>query len=162
MVVALGRPVARHMVPVMSDQSVTVRLHRSDDPQQHAWLTLRVTRHEDPRQVQIDIDPALAVRSDPTCFLHPPNDSEAKVLKSDIVGGVLMARKQLGKVGFTVRLLTLGGSTADDTRVTQISSVAFAVGAHAAVLTVLGDDQLRADLPGGFGWRIDEIAAAAT
>lgn len=144
----------------MSDQSVTVRLHRSDEVTQRAWVTLRVTRHEDPRQVQIDIDPALAVRSDPTCFLHPPNDSEAKVLKSDIVGGVLMARKQLGRIGFTVRLLTLGGSVADEARVTRISSVAFAVGAHAAVLTVLGDDQLRADLPGGFGWKIDGIETA--
>ncbi|HEX3134375.1 MAG TPA: hypothetical protein VHX44_12425 [Planctomycetota bacterium] len=145
----------------MSDQSVTVRLHRSEDASQRAWLTLRVTRHEDPRQVQIDIDPALAVRSDPTCFLHPPNESEAKVLKSDLVGGVLMARKQLGKIGFTVRLLTLGGATGDEARVTQISSVAFAVGAHAAVLTVLGDDQLRADLIGGFGWKIDAIEPAA-
>jgi len=143
----------------MSDQSVTVRLHRSEDATQRAWLTLRVSRLEDPRQVQIDIDPTLAVRSDPTCFLHPPNDSEAKVLKSDIVGGVLMARKQLGKIGFTVRLLTLGGTTGDEARVTQISSVAFAVGAHAAVLTVLGDDKLRADLPGGFGWKIDGIEA---
>ena len=146
----------------MSDQSVTVRLHCSEDATQRAWLTVRVTRHDDPRQVQIDIDPALAVRSDPTCFLHPPNDSEAKVLKSDIVGGVLMARKQLGKVGFTVRLLTLGGSVADEARVTQISSVAFAVGAHAAVLTVLGDANVRADLPGGFGWRIDGIESAAS
>jgi len=144
----------------MSDQSVTVRLHRSDDAAQRAWVALRVTRHEDPRQVQIDIDPVLAVRSDPTCFLHPPNDSEAKVLKSDIVGGVLMARKQLGKIGFTVRLLTLGGSVGDEARVTRISSVAFAVGAHAAVLTVLGDDKLRADLPGGFGWKIDAIESA--
>jgi hypothetical protein len=149
------------MVPFMSDQSVTVRLHRSEDASQRAWLTLRVTRHEDPRQVQIDIDPALAVRSDPTCFLHPLNESEAKVVKSDLVGGVLMARKQLGKIGFTVRLLTLGGAIGDEARVTQISSVAFAVGAHAAVLTVLGDDKLRADLPGGFGWKIDAIEPAA-
>ena len=144
----------------MSDQSVTVRLHRSEDASQRAWLTVRVTRHDDPRQVQIDIDPVLAVRSDPTCFLHPPNESEAKVLKADVVGGVLMARKQLGKIGFTVRLLTLGGTTGDEARVTQISSVAFAVGAHAAVVTVLGDDLMRADLLGGFGWKIDGIESA--
>jgi hypothetical protein len=143
----------------MSDQRVTVRLHRTEDASQRAWLSVRVTRHEDPRQVQIDINPAQAVRSDATCFLHPPNDNEAKVLKSDLVGGILMARKQLGKIGFTARLLTLGGSVGDEARVTQISSVAFAVGAHAAVLTVLGDEQLRADLPGGFGWRIDGIEA---
>ncbi|MBA3699181.1 MAG: hypothetical protein H0W78_10025 [Planctomycetes bacterium] len=144
----------------MSDQSVTVQLTCVADANQRAWLTLRVTRHEDPRQVQIDIDPGLAVRSDPTCFLHPPNDSEAKILKSDLVGGVLMARKQLGKIGFTVRLLTLGGSDGDEARVTQISSVAFAVGAHAAVLTVLGDANQRADLIGGFGWKIAAIEAA--
>ena len=141
----------------MSDQSVTVHLHSSEDASQRAWLTLRVTRHEDPRQVQIDIDPAQAVRSDPTCFLHPPNDNEAKILKSDLVGGILMARKQLGRVGFTARLLTLGGTAGDEARVTQIASVAFAVGAHVAVLSVLGDDHQRADLPGGFGWKVDSI-----
>lgn len=145
----------------MSDQSVTVRLHRSEDASQRAWLSLRVARHDDPRQVQIDIDPATAVRSDPTCFLHPPSANEAQILKSDIVGGILMARKQLGKVGFTVRLLTLGGAIADEARVTQIASVAFAVGAHAAVVAVLGDDQMRADLPGGFGWRINGIEREA-
>ena len=143
----------------MSDQRVTVRLHRSEDPSQRAWLTLRVTRHEDPRQVQIDIDAAQAVRNDPTCFLHPPSTNEAQILKSDLVGGVLMARKQLGRIGFTVRLLTLGGAIGDEPRVTQIASVAFAVGAHAAVLTVLGDEHLRAALTGGFGWKIDDLAA---
>jgi len=148
------------MVPAMSDQSVTVRLHRSEDASQRAWLSLRVTRDDDPRQVAIDIDPGLAVRSDPTCFLYPPDANEAKVLKADIVGGVLMARKQLGRIGFTVRLLTLGGAIGDEARVTQVSSVAFAVGAHAAILTVLGDDKLRADLPGGFGWKIDAIESA--
>ncbi len=144
----------------MLERSVTVRLHRTDDASHRAWISLRVTACEDPRQVEIDIDPLQGVRSDATCFLHPPNESEAKVLKSDIVGGLLMARKQLGRVGFRARLLTLGGSVGDEPRVTQIASVAFAVGAHAAVLTVLGDEHLKAELIGGFGWRIDLIEPA--
>lgn len=140
---------------------VTVRLHRVEDPAQRAWLTMRVVRSEDPRQVAIDIDPALAVRSDPTSFLHPLEPNEAKVLKSDIVGGILMARKQLGRFGFTATLLTLGGVHGDEARVTLLPSVGYAVGAMSAVLFVLGDDQQRADLPGGFGWKIDAIEAEA-
>lgn len=141
----------------MLEHSVIVRLHRTDDASHRAWIAVRVTACDDPRQVEIDIDPMQGVRSDATCFLHPPNDSEAKVLKSDIVGGLLMARKQLGRVGFRARLLTLGGSIGDEARVTQIASVAFAVGAHAAVLAVLGDEHVRAELIGGFGWKIDAI-----
>lgn len=141
----------------MSDQRVTVRLHRVADATQRAWLTLRVTSDDDPRQVAIDIDPATAVRSDPTCFLHPLEPNESKVLKSDIVGGVLMARKQLGKIGFTAKLLTLGGAAGDEPRVTLLPSVGYAVGAMAAVIFVLGDARQRADLPGGFGWKIDAI-----
>lgn len=141
----------------MIDQRVTVRLHRVEDATQRAWLTLRVTANDDPRQVAIDIDPATAVRSDPTSFLHPLEPNEAKVLKSDIVGGVLMARKQVGKIGFTARLLTLGGAAGDEARVTLLPSVAYAVGAMAAVVFTLGDEQQRSDLPGGFGWKIDAI-----
>lgn len=136
---------------------VTIRLHRADDPTQRAWLTMRITRSDDPRQVAIDIDPATAVRSDATSFLHPLEPNEAKVLKSDIVGGVLMARKQLGRIGFTATLLTLGGIHGDEARVTLLPSVGYAVGAMAAVLFVLGDEKQRADLPGGFGWKIDAI-----
>lgn len=141
----------------MTDQRFTVRLHRSDDTTQRAWLTLQVVRHEDPRQVQIDINPGEAVRRDSTCFLHPPNANEAQVLKSDIVGGVLMARKTIGKIGFTARLLTMGGAAGDEARVTLLPSVGFAVGAHAAVVMALGNEVQRADLPGGFGWKIDAI-----
>lgn len=143
----------------MSDQRVTVRLHRVDHATQRAWLTLRVTASDDPRQVAIDIDPAQAVRSDPTSFLHPLEPNEAKVLKSDIVGGVLMARKQLGRTGFTARLLTLGGADGDQAHVTLLPSVAYAVGAMAAVIFTLGDERQRNDLPGGFGWKIDAIEA---
>lgn len=144
----------------MPERSVTVRLHCTDDASHRAWLSLRVSSCDDPRQVEIDIDPLRSVRSDATCFLHLPNENEAKVLKSDIVGGLLMARKQLGRIGFRARLLTLGGSVGDEPRVTQVASVAFAVGAHAAVLSVLGDDHLRAELKGGFGWKIDAIEPA--
>jgi hypothetical protein len=140
---------------------VTIRLHRVEDANQRAWLTMRVTKSDDPRQVAIDIDPATAVRSDPTSFLHPLEANEAKVLKSDIVGGVLMARKQLGKTGFTATLLTLGGVHGEEARVTLLPSVAYAVGAMAAVVFVLGDDKQRADLPGGFGWKIDAIEPEA-
>ena len=144
----------------MPERSVTVRMHRADDASQRAWISLRVSSCDDPRQVEIDIDPVRGVQSDATCFLHPPNESESKILKSDIVGGLLMARKQLGRVGFRARLLTLGGCVGDEPRVTQVASVAFAVGAHAAVLEVLGDEHLRSELTGGFGWKIDAIVPA--
>lgn len=141
----------------MPERNVMVRLHRTDDPTQRAWIAMQVSSCDDPRQVQIDIDPLHGVRSDPTCFLHLPSENEAKVLKSEIVGGVLMARKQLGKIGFRVRLLTLGGSIGDDPRVSQVPSVAFAVGAHVAVVEVIGSEDQRADLKGGFGWRVNAI-----
>ncbi len=143
------------------EQCITVRLHRVDEPSQRAWLTMRVTPHDDPRQVAIDIDPATAVRSDATSFLHPLEPNEATVLKSDIVGGILMARKQLGKIGFAAKLLVLGGIAGDEPRVTLLPSVGYAVGAMSAVMFVLGNDTQRADLPGGFGWKIDTIEPEA-
>jgi hypothetical protein len=145
------------MVGRMPEQRVTVRLHSTDDATRKAWISMQVGSCDDPRQVEIDIDPVQGVRNDATCFLHLPNDSEGKVLKSDIVGGLLMARKQLGRVGFRARLLSLGGSVGDEPRITQVASVAFAVGALSAVLWVLGDEQLRPELTGGFGWKIDAI-----
>jgi hypothetical protein len=141
----------------MREQNVTVRLHRVGYDGERAWFTAHVAGASDPRHVQIDIDPVAAVQRDATCFLHPPTSDEARILKSDIVGGVLMARKQLGRTGITLRLLTMGGTVGDQPRVALLSSVAFAVAAHAAVLSVLGDEHQRADLPGGFGWRIDAI-----
>ena len=68
-----------------------------------------------------------------------------------------MARKQLKGPGMTARLLMLGGINGDIARVAEIESVAFAVAAHAAVVQVLGNDEERADLRGGFGWRIESI-----
>ena len=137
--------------------SALVRMLGIKSPGQTAWMALSVDRVDDARQVRIDIDPLAAVLRDTTSFLFPLNESEAKIIKSEIVGGILMARKQLKGPGMTVRLLYLGGINGEIARVAEIGSVAYAVAAHVAVVYMLGNDEERADLRGGFGWRVERI-----
>jgi hypothetical protein len=138
----------------MSENAVVVRLQHATDPSQTAWVAVQATRADEARQVMIDIDPAAAVKRDATSFLHPLTDAQAKVIKSEMVGGILMARKQLGGPGLMVRLLFLGGAQNDEARVSAIPSVAFAVAAHMGVVHLLGSDDERRELRGGFGWKL--------
>jgi hypothetical protein len=137
--------------------SALVRVVGLKTPGQSAWLAMSVEREEDARQVRIDIDPMAAVLRDTTSFLFPLTESEAKIIKSEIVGGILMARKQLKGPGMTVRLLYLGGTNGDNARVAEIGSVAYAVAAHVLVVHGLGNEAERADLRGGFGWRVESV-----
>jgi hypothetical protein len=143
----------------MSENAVVVRLQQVADPRFHAWVAVHVTRAEDARHVMIDIDPAEAVKRDATSFLHPLSEAQAKVIKSEMVGGILMARKQLGSPGMTVRLLFLGGAQDDEARASLVPSVAFAVAAHMGVVHVLGTEAERSALRGGFGWRLVSVEA---
>jgi hypothetical protein len=65
-----------------------------------------------------------------------------------------MGRKQLGGPGMKVVLLYLGGSAGESANIIEVSSVAFAVAAHAAVVACLGTSAERAEVRGGFGWRV--------
>lgn len=140
----------------MIARTVTVRLSNAKDATQKAWMAMRITRLAEV-QVQFDADPAEAVKRDTVSFLHPLTENESKVLKSEIVGGILMARKQAGRIGFKAELLFLGGAIGDSGRVAAMPSVAYAVGATMAVLHGLGVAD-RPEVPrGGFGWSLDAV-----
>jgi hypothetical protein len=140
----------------MAARTVIVRLSNAKDATQKAWMAMRVTPLDE-NQVQFDADPMAAVKRDTVSFLHPPTENEAKVLKSEIVGGILMARKQAGRIGFRAELLYLGGIVGDLGRVAEVPSVAYAVGATMAVLHGLGVAD-RPGIPrGGFGWSLDAV-----
>ncbi len=138
---------------------VTIRLRNSSDAAQHAWLTLRISRRED-QHLHFNAEIVEAVAKDPVSFMHPPSENEAKVVKAEIVGGILMARKQVGRVGFTAELVSLGGSVGEQRTLAAIPSVAFAVAAQLAVVQGLGVEDLRAKPHGGFGWKLDAVEVA--
>jgi hypothetical protein len=140
----------------MSTSLVTIRLHSARDPAQKAWLSMRVSAREDQHiHFQADIETAMA--RDAISFLHPINDAQAKVVKADIVGGIMLARKAMGRRGFVVELHSLGGSTGAQGSILQIATVAFGVAANLAVLHGLGVEDLVAHPHGGYGWELSEI-----
>jgi hypothetical protein len=135
---------------------VTVRLRNSAAAEQLAWLSLRVRRRDD-QQVHFDAEVAAAMARGALNIMGPLTESQAKVMKAEIVGGILMARKQAGRVGFVAELVGLGGSIAGEDGLVAIPSVAFAVAAQLAVIQGLGVEDLRAKPHGGFGWKLDSI-----
>jgi hypothetical protein len=139
---------------------ITIALVRDDDQTLKAWLTMRVARREDQHiHFQVEVAPALA--GDAVSFMHALSESQAKVLKADIVGGILLARRAIGRIGFSVELLSLGGCHGEERRVAALPSVGFGVAANLAVLHGLGIEDLARNPRGGFGWRMESFSAVA-
>jgi hypothetical protein len=139
---------------------ITIALVRDNDETMKAWLTMRVARRGDQHiHFQVEVAPALA--GDAVSFLHALSESQAKVLKADIVGGILLARRTIGRIGFAVELLSLGGCHGEERRVAALPSVGFGVAANLAVLHGLGIEDLVRNPRGGFGWRLESFSAAA-
>jgi hypothetical protein len=137
---------------------ITITLVRDGDDTQKAWLTMRVARRED-QHIHFQVEVANALSGDAVSFMHVLSESEAKVLKADIVGGILLARRTIGRIGFAVELLSLGGCHGEERRVAALPSVGFGVAANLAVLHGLGIEDLAAKPRGGFGWRLESFSA---
>jgi hypothetical protein len=140
---------------------IAITLRREGDETQKAWLTMRVARRED-QHIHFQVDVASALAGDAVSFMHALSDAEAKVLKADIVGGILLARRAIGRIGFAVELLSLGGCHGEERRVAALPSVGFGVGANLAVLHGLGIEDLVLHPRGGFGWRLESFSATAS
>jgi hypothetical protein len=138
---------------------ITLTLSRDGDDTQKAWLTMRVARRAD-QHIHFQVDVANALSGDAVSFMHALSESEAKVLKADIVGGILLARRSIGRIGFSVELLNLGGCHGEERRVAALPSVGFGVAANLAVLHGLGIEDLAAKPRGGFGWRLESFSAS--
>ena len=144
----------------MKAARITIALVRDDDETLKAWLTMRVARREDQHiHFLVDIAPALA--GDAVSFMHALSEAEAKVLKADIVGGILLARRAIGRIGFAVELISLGGCHGEERRVAALPSAGFGVAANLAVLHGLGIEDLARNPRGGFGWRLESFSAVA-
>jgi hypothetical protein len=139
---------------------IAITLCRAGDDTQKAWLTMRVARRED-QHIHFQVDVAHALAGDAVSFMHALSEAQAKVLKADIVGGILLARRAIGRIGFAVELLSLGGRHGDERRIAALPSVGFGVAANLAVLHGLGIEDLARNPRGGFGWRLESFSAAA-
>ncbi len=140
---------------------ISLTLVRQDDETLKSWLTMRVARRED-QHIHFQVDVANALAGDAVSFMHALSEAQAKVLKADIVGGILLARRAIGRIGFTVELLSLGGCHGAERRVAALPSVGFGVAAHLAVLHGLGIEDLALHPRGGFGWRLTSFSATAS
>jgi hypothetical protein len=137
---------------------VSITLRRAGDDTQQAWLAMRVARRED-QHIHFQVEIAAALAGDAVSFMHALSDAQAKVLKADIVGGILLARRAIGRVGFAVELVSLGGRHGEERRVAALPSVGFGVAANLAVLHGLGIEDLALHPRGGFGWRLESFSA---
>jgi hypothetical protein len=140
----------------MPARTVTIRLHQTQDPTLRAWLTMRVERHDDTR-FAVTGDAAAAVARDPVCFMHPLGPAEAQVLKSEILNGLLIARKKHGPFGCSAELLVLGGSRGDQRNAAEVPGMAYAVAATLALLHGLGIVDLVAQPRGGYDWSLEGV-----
>lgn len=143
----------------MPARDVTVRLHQTRDPALRAWLTLRVERHDDTR-FAITGDAAEAVARDPVCFMHPLGQAEARVLKSEILNGLMIARKKHGPFGCSAELRILGGCRGEQRNVIEVPGMAYAVAASLALLHGLGILDLVAEPRGGYDWSLESVEVA--
>jgi hypothetical protein len=135
---------------------VSVRLRNLRDAAQQAWLVMHVNPRND-GQVRLIAEIPAAVASDPVSFVEPVTPAQAGVLKHEIMGGLLTARRQIPG-GFVVELVSLGGAVGEERAVSQVASIAYAVAATLAVLhgTGVADDKTP---NGGWGWQAEKIEA---
>jgi hypothetical protein len=104
-----------------------------------------------------EIDAAVA--ADPVSFVQPITAAQAGVIKHELMGGLLTARKRVPG-GFTIELVSLGGSVGEERAVAQVASIAYAVAAALAALH--GTGVADAQTPkGGWGWLAEVIETVA-
>ncbi|MBA3709019.1 MAG: hypothetical protein H0W83_09400 [Planctomycetes bacterium] len=140
----------------MTTNKVSIRIHLAADPTQQAWLTMHVQRRDD-QQVRLKAEVAEALAADPVSFLHPVPANQAHIIKTEIMGGIVTAKKHAG-VGCTVELVSVGGASGEVRSVSGVPSIAFAVASTLAVLQGLEKEDLRVAPHGGYGWKLDEVA----
>ncbi|MBA2480718.1 MAG: hypothetical protein H0V44_08650 [Planctomycetes bacterium] len=142
----------------MATTRVSIRLHLAADPTQQAWMTMHVQPRDD-QQVRFKAEVADALAADPVSFLNPIPPNQAHIIKTEIMGGIVTAKKH-AKMGCTVELVSLGGATGEVRSVSGVPSIAFAVAASLAVLQGLGIEDLRVAPRGGYGWKLESVDVA--
>jgi hypothetical protein len=143
----------------MPGARVAIRLRSVKDVSQRAWMTMHVVPRDDQQvRFKAEIDEALA--ADPVSFMHPIPPAQARILKNEIIGGILTAKRQ-AKIGCTIELVSIGGASAEQRSVSALPSIAYAVAATLAVLQGLGIEDLRTAPRGGYGWELDEVVVEA-
>jgi len=139
-------------------QQIRIIVRCQDQPELLAWLTMTVASREDTAFAH-DLDIARAVRAAGNSTELP--DSHRQVLRSEIMAGILTARRQ-AEGGWSVVLERLGGSIDTRPAISELPSIAFAVAATLAVLHGTGVEDLEAEPRGGHGWLLERIEVAGT
>jgi hypothetical protein len=135
-------------------QRVTIRLRLAKDHAQRAALTAHV-RARDDAQLRLSANVAEAIAAGGAA---PLRDAELAIVKNEIMGGAIMAKRQ-AKRGCALEIVAVSGATADG-GISTVPSIAFAVAAMLAVLQGLGVEDLREKPHGGYGWELDGVEVA--
>ncbi len=128
-------------------QRITIRLVLAADSRQRATLCMHVQPRDDMDvRAVFDLDLALGKAS--------ASASQRTILKTEIMGGVIMAKRKARR-GCVLEVLAITGEVepGGDTLI-QVPSIAFAVAANLAVLQGLGVEDLRRAPHGGYGWEL--------
>jgi len=133
---------------------VTIRLRNVRDAAQQAWLVMQINPRED-GQIALNAEINDAVAADAVSFVEPVTPSQASILKHEMMGGLLAARKKIPG-GFVAELVSLGGAVGEERRVAQVSSIAYAVAAALAALHGTGHADAKTP-QGGYGWQAEVI-----
>jgi hypothetical protein len=134
-------------------QRISIRLRSVSEPTHTAWLTMHVRARDDQQvRAQLELDEILA---DPLAL----SQAEKTIIKTEIMGGVLTARR-FAKRGCTIDLVAIGAESTDGKGLNGIASIAFAVAANLVVLQGLGVHDLRTEPRGGYGWKLDALEVA--
>ncbi len=133
-------------------QRIRIALALAEDRTQRAWLAMDVCARDDGQvRAALAIDDALADSQQLT-------PAQRTILKTEIMGGVIVARK-VAKRGCAVALVELGGEVGGVAGgIIKVPSIAFAVAANLAVLQGLGVEDLRSAPHGGYGWALEAVS----
>jgi hypothetical protein len=135
---------------------VTIRLRSAKDKEHRASLVAHVRARED-NQLRLfaDMAEAVAAGGGEAGALRA---SELAILKNEIMGGVVMAKRK-AKRGCTLEIVAIGGATGEG-GISTVPSIAFAVAATLAVLQGLDVEDLRSKPHGGYGWDLEGVEVA--
>lgn len=138
----MPRMVAFAPVPA---RRITLRLQSAADASLTAFMVAHV-RARDDGQLRLHIDVAAALGA------APASDAEREIIRSEIVGGIMMAKRH-AKRGVTIEIAALGGAPS----AIEVPSIAYGIAATLAVLQGLDIEDLRIKPRGGYGWSLAAI-----
>jgi hypothetical protein len=140
------------MLAAMSQQ-IRIDVRHHDQTDRSACLTMTITARGG-QAFAHDLDVGRAVVAGGSFDALPP--SHLQVLRSEIMAGCLTAKRQ-AQGGWTVVLDRLGGGIGEQSTISDIPSIGWAVAATLAVLHGTGAEDLETSPRGGHGWKLDAI-----